>query len=135
MIEELRGEGEIYAGDRLVRRTRYRLIISKGDAPSAAGIEGTIELATEGEAMVLARVEQLTLLLDDGRYLAFSLASRTDESTLAAGLQGVKTSPSSPPIHVDLFRLTQPRFAPGRDHPRKSVILLLDWSAKMSRVT
>ena len=38
MVEELSGEGEIYAGDRLVRRTRYRLRISEGRASS--GIEG-----------------------------------------------------------------------------------------------
>ena len=93
MIEELKGEGEIYAGDRLVRRTRYRLIISKGDASSAAGIEGTIELATEGEAMVLARVEELTLLLDDGRHLAFSLASPDGRIHAHGALEGVKTSP------------------------------------------
>jgi hypothetical protein len=92
MTEELRGEGEIYAGDRLVRRTRYRLIISTGDAASASGVEGTIELATEGEAMVLARVEQLTLLLDDGRYLAFSLASPDGQIHAHGGLEGVKTS-------------------------------------------
>jgi len=92
MTEELRGEGEIYAGDRLVRRTRYRLIITKGDGASASGVEGTIELATEGEAMVLARVEQLTLLLDDGRYLAFSLASPDGRIHAHGGLEGVKTS-------------------------------------------
>jgi hypothetical protein len=93
MIEELSGEGEIYAGDRLVRRTRYRLSISEGEASSASGIEGTIELATESEATVLARVEQLTLLLDDGRYLAFSLASPNGRIRAHGGLEGVKTSP------------------------------------------
>ena len=93
MTEELCGEGEIYAGDRLVRRTRYRLSISEGDDSNASGIEGTIELATEGEAMVLARVEQLTLLLDDGRHLAFSLASADGRIHAHGGLQGIKTSP------------------------------------------
>ena len=92
MTKELRGEGEIYAGDRLVRRTRYRLIVSKGDASSASGVEGTIELATEGEAMVLARVDQLTLLLDDGRYLTFSLTSPDGRIRAHGGLEGVKTS-------------------------------------------
>ena len=90
MIQQVNGEGEIYAGDRLVRRTRYRLRISEGDASS---IEGTIELATEGEAIVLARVEQLTLLLDDGRYLAFSLTSPDGRIRAHGGLQGITTSP------------------------------------------
>ena len=93
MTKELRGEGEIYAGDRLLRRTRYRLSISEGDASSASGIEGTIELATEGEAIVLARVEQLTLLLDDGRYLAFSLANPNGRIHAHGGLEGIKRSP------------------------------------------
>lgn len=93
MIKELCGEGEIYAGDRLVRRTRYRLSISEGDASSGSGIEGTIELATEGEAIVLARVEQLTLLLDDGRHLAFSLAGPSGRIRALSGLEGIETSP------------------------------------------
>ena len=93
MIEVLSGEGEIYAGDRLVRRTRYRLSISDGDAASAHAIEGTIELATEGEAVVLTRVEQLTLLLDDGRYLAFSLAGPDGRIRAVGGLEGIKASP------------------------------------------
>jgi hypothetical protein len=93
MVEELRGEAEIYAGDRLVRRTRYQLSISDDDASGASGIEGTIELSTEGEATVLARVEQLILLLDDGRYLAFSLASPDGRIRAHGRLEGVKTSP------------------------------------------
>ena len=93
MVEELRGEAEIYAGDRLVRRTRYRLRISGDDASGAGEIEGTIELSTEAEASVLARVEQLILLLDDGRYLAFSLASPDGRIRAHGRLEGVKTSP------------------------------------------
>ena len=93
MIRELNGEGEIYAGDRLVRRTRYRLRINEGNASNAGDIEGAIELATEGEAIVLARVEQLTLLLDDGRYLAFSLASPDGRIRAHGGLEGINTSP------------------------------------------
>ena len=93
MVEVLNGEGEIYAGDRLVRRTRYRLSLSEGDASSASGIEGTIELASESEAIVLARVEELTLLLDDGRYLAFSLVSVNGRIRAHGGLEGIKTSP------------------------------------------
>ena len=93
MVEVLSGEGEIYAGDRLVRRTRYRLNVGLEDASIGSGIEGTIELATEGEATVLARVEQLTLLLDDGRYLAFSLAGPGGRIRAHGGLEGIKASP------------------------------------------
>lgn len=91
MIEVLSGEGEIYAGDRLVRRTRYRLNVNRADA--ASEIEGRIELATESEAIVLARVEQLTLLLDDGRHLAFSLVSPDGRIRVHGGLEGIKASP------------------------------------------
>ena len=93
MTQVLTGDGEIYAGDRLVRRTRYRLSISEGGPSIASGIEGTIELATEGEAIVLARVEQLTLLLDDGRYLTFSLVGRDGRIRAHSALEGIKTSP------------------------------------------
>ena len=75
------------------RRTRYRLSISGGHASGASGIEGTIELSTEAEAAVLARVEQLILLLDDGRYLAFSLASPDGRIRAHGRLEGAKTSP------------------------------------------
>ena len=88
----LTGEGEIYAGDRLVRRTRYRLSIFADDAPGTP-IEGTIDLATEGEAMVLARADELTLLMDDGRHLTFSLASPDGRICVHGGLEGIKTSP------------------------------------------
>ena len=93
MIQEISGEGEIYAGDRLVRRTRYRLSISEGDASSDSGIKGSIELATDSEAMVLARVEQLTLLLDDGRHLVFSFTGPNGRIQAHGGLEGIKTSP------------------------------------------
>ena len=42
--------------------------------------------------MVLARVDQLTLLLDDGRYLTFSLTSPDGRIRAHGGLEGVKTS-------------------------------------------
>lgn len=86
---ELSGEGEIYAGDRLLRRTRYRLSLGEGEP---ANIEGTIELANEAEANLLARVERLTLLLDDGRHLAFSLASPHGRILAQGGLEGIETS-------------------------------------------
>lgn len=92
-MTELHGEGEIFAGDRLVRRTRYRLTISEGDTSDPGGIEGTIDLATEAEATLLARVERLTLLLDDGRYLSFSLASPDGRIRAHGGLEGIETSP------------------------------------------
>ena len=92
MTEQLSGEGEIYAGERLVRRTRYRLTIREGQISGGNAIEGTIELATESEANVLARVEQLRLLLDDGRSLAFSLVSPNGRIRAHSGLEGIKGS-------------------------------------------
>ena len=89
----LSGEGEIYAGDRLLRRTTYRLSIVEGDALAASKIEGSIGIATEGEAIVLTRAEQLTLLMDDGRYLSFSLTSPTGRIRAHGGLEGIKASP------------------------------------------
>ena len=89
----LNGEGEIYAGGRLLRRTTYRLRIVEGDSPGSSRIEGDITIATEGEAIILTRAEVLTLLMDDGRHLAFSLVSPTGKIKAHGGLEGIKASP------------------------------------------
>ena len=91
-IQVLNGEGEIYAADRLLRRTTYQLTILEGDEVDAPRIEGTIGIATEGEAIVLTRAQQLTLLMDDGRYLLFSLASATGRIRAHGGLKGIRMS-------------------------------------------
>jgi hypothetical protein len=90
-VEVLSGEGEIYAGDRLLRRTGYRLTIPGGD--TAGRIEGDIRVATEGEAIILTRAERLTLLMDDGRSLIFSLADPSGRIRAHSGLEGIKASP------------------------------------------
>ena len=92
-IQVLTGEGEIYAGDRLLRRTTYRLSIAEGDPLGSSKIEGTIAIATEGEAIVLTRADRLTLLMDDGRYLSFSVTSPTGRIQAHGGLEGIKASP------------------------------------------
>ena len=92
-IEAISGEGEIYAGDRLLRRTTYRLRIVDGDVPGSSRIEGDITLATEGEAFILMRAETLTLLMDDGRHLSFSLVAPTGRIKAHGGIEGIKASP------------------------------------------
>jgi hypothetical protein len=92
-IEVLNGEGEIYAGGRLLRRTTYRLRIVDGDTAGSSRIEGDIAIATEGEAIILTRAEMLTLLMDDGRHLSFSVVSPTGIIKAHGGLEGVKASP------------------------------------------
>ena len=92
-IEVLSGEGEVYAGGRLLRRTTYRLHIVDGDTPGSSRIEGDIAIATEGEAIILTRAEMLTLLMDDGRHLSFSVVSPTGIIKAHGGLEGVKASP------------------------------------------
>lgn len=89
----LSGEGEIYAAGRLLRRTTYRLRIVEGDVPGSSRIEGEIAIATEGEAIILLRADRLTLLIDDGRHLSFSLVSPTGRIEAHGGLEGIKASP------------------------------------------
>ena len=89
----LSGEGEIYAGGRLLRRTSYRLRIVDGETPGSSTIEGDIAIATEGEAIILTRAEMLTLLMDDGRHLSFSVVTPTGVIKAHGGLEGVKASP------------------------------------------
>ena len=92
-MDVLSGEGEIYAGGRLLRRTAYRLRIVEGDTPGSSRIEGDITIATEGEAIILTRAEMLTLLMDDGRHLSFSLVSPTGRIKAHGGLEGIEASP------------------------------------------
>ena len=91
--EILDGEGEIYAADRLLRRTTYRLTIFERDAAGTCRIEGTIGIATDGEALVLARADELTLLLDDGRHVAFSLVNPNGRIRAHGQIEGIKASP------------------------------------------
>jgi hypothetical protein len=79
VLETVTGDGEVYAGDVLLRRTRYDLTFWS-DAPRDGQIDsgnvqvdGHIDLAGMGEALVLAGADQLTLHLQDGRRLPFAL--------------------------------------------------------------
>jgi hypothetical protein len=80
-LESLVGIGEIYAGDVLLRRTRYDLSLWTDDLPSSAAgsgaatvhAEGHVDITGIGEALVLAGPDQLTLRLEDGQRLRFRL--------------------------------------------------------------
>jgi hypothetical protein len=81
LLQALTGVGDIYTGERLLRQTPYQLSVwARHDTPgedddrNAIGeIEGHIEIAGMGEAVVLAGAESLTLKLQDGRRLPFAL--------------------------------------------------------------
>jgi hypothetical protein len=76
-IEKLAGNGTVHAGGRCLRATRYDLSILPGDASADGGdvrVEGSIDIAGMGEAVVLAGTE-LTLRLEDGRHVRCTLTS------------------------------------------------------------
>jgi hypothetical protein len=82
VLESLRGVGEVYAADVLLRRTYYDVslwIDDEGADPHAPNapvhIDGHIDITGIGEAVVLAGPGQLTLRLEDGRLLRFVLTS------------------------------------------------------------
>ena len=71
----LQGIGEIFAGDRLIRNTAYRIEVAS-DATSPGSpctiVEVSIDISTTPEAFVLARAGTLTLCLEDGRSIPFT---------------------------------------------------------------
>jgi hypothetical protein len=74
VLESATGVGEVYAGDVLLRRTRYELELWSDDPDDGqVHVDGHIDITGLGEAVVLAGPEQLTLRLPDGRRLAFKL--------------------------------------------------------------
>jgi hypothetical protein len=77
--EVLTGVGDVYAGDQLLRRTRYRVEVASdegpGGPPRPAAIEGSIDITGISEAVVLAGARELTLHLEDGRRLPVMLVS------------------------------------------------------------
>ena len=80
LIEELKGTGKVYSGDRLLRVTNYRLYVwREGEGPAEErldeAIDGQIDISDIGEAVVLAGPDSLTLQLEDGRSLPFALTS------------------------------------------------------------
>ena len=77
LVGELAGVGEVFAGELLLRSVPYRLSLwSDGDAASGSrpvAIDGFLDISGVGEAVVLAGPETLTLRLQDGRRLPFTL--------------------------------------------------------------
>lgn len=92
-IQVLSGVGEIYGGDRLLRTTAYRLDVIADSASHGTTIEGSIDISGMAEAVVLAGAPELTLLLEDGRHVSFTLASSTGHIRVNGALEGVETSP------------------------------------------
>jgi len=106
LLESLTGIGSVYAGDLLLRTTPYQLSLwldehlpapegarSSDDAsanpadPATVSIEGHIDITGIAEAVVLAGSESLTLVLQDGRWLMFSLTGTGGGIVGRGGLQ------------------------------------------------
>jgi hypothetical protein len=97
LLEELHGSGSIYAGDELLRTTRYHLSVwaesnpsQTQDAASVVGVDGQVDITGIGEAVVLAGPGTLTLVLEDGRRLAFTLVGSSGRIVGTGGLQAFR---------------------------------------------
>ena len=87
-VESLKGVGQIYAGGQLLRTTPYDLEVWQLDGPeNPVHVEGHIDVTGLGEAVVLAGPEVLTLQLEDGRRLAFTLTGSTGHIVGRGGLE------------------------------------------------
>jgi len=94
VLESLRGVGEIHTGDLLLRQTHYEIFLWVDDGTGgplqpakSVNIDGHIDIAGVGEAVVLAGPGDLTLRLEDGRRLAFVLTSTLGSIAGRGGLQ------------------------------------------------
>lgn len=94
LLGELTGVGDVYAGEHLLRSTAYRLSLwadaeapAPADDPTPAAIDGFIDIEGIGEAIVLAGPGTLTLRLEDGRRLAFTLVGTEGRIVGRGGLQ------------------------------------------------
>ena len=88
LVESLKGVGQIYAGGELLRTTAYDLEVWEVDGPEKpVHVEGHIDVAGLGEAVVLAGPDVLTLRLEDGRRLAFTLTASTGHIVGRGGLE------------------------------------------------
>jgi hypothetical protein len=94
LLETLTGVGRIYAAGRLLRTTPYHLSVWSDDESTAGTrsqtIDGTIDITGIAEAIVLAGPGALTLLLEDGRSLPFTLVG-TSGRIVARGAFGSAT--------------------------------------------
>ena len=81
LLETLRGVGAIHAGDVLLRTASYDLSHWSEPDPDGSGqapkttTTGHIDITGIAEATVLAGPGNLTLVLEDGRRLAFDLTN------------------------------------------------------------
>lgn len=87
LLESLSGIGAIHSGEQLLRMTNYELSVWSEGVAGAVTIEGHIAITGMGEAVVLAGPETLTLTLEDGRRLAFRLASSGGQIASASWLR------------------------------------------------
>jgi hypothetical protein len=96
ILESLGGVGEVYAGQVLLRKTPYELIVWVEDSSRAGGsqptpiVDGHIDIAGISEAVVLAGPGELTLRLQDGRRLQFVLTGTGGAIIGRGGLQPAK---------------------------------------------
>lgn len=89
LVETLKGVGNVYASGRLLRTTPYQLDVWQGEGQErSVHIEGHIDVTSLGEAVVLTGPEVLTLHLEDGRRLDFTLTASTGHIVGRGGLDG-----------------------------------------------
>ena len=88
--ERLSGTGTILVGDVVVRTTHYEISVvadAEGSGPEGGvTIEGSIDISGMGEALVLAGPGPLTLRLEDGRRVVFTLVSTSGRMQIEGGL-------------------------------------------------
>ena len=98
LLESLSGVGTVYSGDTLLRTTPYQVFLWVDDdaakQPSASApvsIEGHIDITGIAEAVVLAGPDALTLRLQDGRRLRFTLTGTSGRILGKGGLEIANT--------------------------------------------
>lgn len=80
VLESLRGVGQIFAGEVLLRQATYQISLWVEDGTGAEAergpvhLDGHLDIAGVGEAVVLAAAQDLTLRLEDGRRLPIVLS-------------------------------------------------------------
>lgn len=79
LVDSVTGIGSVQAGSHTLRATRYKLSFWVNDdvpqSAAATSVDGHIDIAGIGEAIVLSGPDTLTLTLADGREIAFSIKS------------------------------------------------------------
>jgi hypothetical protein len=81
LVDSVTGIGSIQAGQLTLRATRYRLSfwvnddVPEHESEASATVDGHIDISGIGEAAVLSGPDHLTLILADGREIAFRINS------------------------------------------------------------